>query len=101
MLAIAQRSSWISPAAPDHCGDVRYSLQSVTKVGRIVRRGEAAMKLVLSPRVVSVVELAILIALTSAGVFAPQGPRIWYASLLEGFAIVAIPTLIAGVVVTW
>lgn len=59
------------------------------------------MKHMLSPKAVSIVDGAVLVALTAAGLFAPQGPGTWYTALAKGFAIIAIPTLAAGVVVTY
>ncbi len=59
------------------------------------------MKSALAPRVVMVIEVGVVVALTAAGLLAPQGARIWYASLLEGFALIALPVLAAAALVTW
>jgi lathosterol oxidase len=55
----------------------------------------------LSPRIVAGVEVAVVTALTSAGLLARQGWRVWYAALFEGFALIAIPVLGGAAVVTW
>lgn len=59
------------------------------------------MKSFLAPKVVRVVDGAVLVSLTVAGVFAPEGWRTFYAALIEGFAIIAVPVLAAAAAVTW
>ncbi len=53
-----------------------------------------------APRVVAFVEGAIVVGLTAAGLLAEQGPAVWYAALVEGFAIIALPVLAAAAVIT-
>ncbi|NUP09190.1 MAG: sterol desaturase family protein [Polyangiaceae bacterium] len=59
------------------------------------------MKSVLGPKVVIGIEVGIVAALTGAGLFAPQGLKVWYAALIQGFAMVTLPVLAAGGAVTW
>ncbi len=55
----------------------------------------------LSPKVAHGIEAGVLVALTGAGFFASEGPRVWYAALIEGFLIIAVPVLVAAALVTW
>ncbi len=59
------------------------------------------MQPVVGPKVVTGVEVGIVVALTGAGVFSSQGPRVWYGALVEGFAMIAIPVLAGAALVTW
>jgi sterol desaturase/sphingolipid hydroxylase (fatty acid hydroxylase superfamily) len=63
--------------------------------------GEGLMARTLSPKLAFGIDTAVVVALTSGGLFASQGIRVWYAALVEGFAIIAIPVLGAAALVTW
>jgi len=54
----------------------------------------------LAPRVVTAVDGAVVVVLTSAGLFAPQGWRVWYMALFEGFALIASAVLAAAAITT-
>ena len=47
------------------------------------------------------VDVGVTLALTGAGLLCPQGPRVFYASLLGGFAGIAGAVLAGAAVVTW
>lgn len=53
------------------------------------------------PNVATAIDIAVVLAVTSGGLFARQGPRVWYAALAEGFAIIFVPVLCAAALVTW
>lgn len=55
----------------------------------------------LPPKLVTAIDGAVVVGLTAGGLFARQGARVWYAALVEGFAIIAIPVLSAAMLVTW
>lgn len=47
------------------------------------------------------VDALVTAALTASGLLCPQGPRVFYASLLGGFAAIAGPVLAGAALVTW
>src|SRR5688572_8959410 len=59
------------------------------------------MKSVLTPKAVIGIEVAIMITLTGAGFFAPQGWQVWFAALFQGFGMVVVPTIAAAAALTW
>jgi sterol desaturase/sphingolipid hydroxylase (fatty acid hydroxylase superfamily) len=59
------------------------------------------MKSVLTPKAVIGIEVTIMIALTGAGFFAPQGWQVWFSALFQGFAMVVVPTIAAAAALTW
>ncbi|MFT3776364.1 MAG: sterol desaturase family protein [Minicystis sp.] len=47
------------------------------------------------------VDGAVVVGLTASGLFSPEGPRIFYLSLLGGFASIASFVLVGAAIVTW
>jgi hypothetical protein len=70
-------------------------------VARSSRKVASARARTLPPKVVTAVELAVVLGLPAAGLFASQGPRVFYGALAQGFALIALTVLAGAALVTF
>lgn len=70
-------------------------------MARSSRKVAAARARTLSPKVVTAVEVAVVVGLPAAGLFASQGPRVWFGALAQGFALIALSVLAGAALTTF
>lgn len=70
-------------------------------MARSSRKVASARARTLPPKVVTAVELAVVLGLPAAGLFASQGPRVFYGALAQGFALIALTVLAGAALVTF